>query len=113
MALTNAERVAKALLVCNAGLTPFVEREMKAAYGDGWQDMTEARVSATNTLHWDTQALLVTMWNQWNDVFRNVLGQAERTLVSELRDWRNKSAHQEAFSTDDAYRALDSMERLL
>jgi hypothetical protein len=31
----------------------------------------------------------------------------------EIRDWRNKWAHQEPFSSDDAYRALDSAERLL
>jgi len=33
--------------------------------------------------------------------------------MSELRDVRNKWAHQRTFTTDDAYRALDSMERLL
>jgi Swt1-like HEPN/Protein of unknown function (DUF499) len=63
--------------------------------------------------HWDTQALLLVMWDQWNVVFRNVLGQSERTLVSELREVRNKWAHQEPFSTDDAYCALDSIQRLL
>ncbi|MGQ9725322.1 MAG: DUF499 domain-containing protein, partial [Tepidimonas sp.] len=34
-------------------------------------------------------------------------------LVQELRDWRNKWAHQEPFSSRDAERAMDSMERLL
>ena len=53
------------------------------------------------------------MWNQWNVVFRKTLGQAERTLVSELRDVRNRWAHQKPFSSDDAYRALDSAGRLL
>ena len=53
------------------------------------------------------------MWNQWNTVFNRTLGGAERSIVSELRDARNKWAHQEAFSSSDAYRALDSMERLL
>ena len=53
------------------------------------------------------------MWESWNDVFRLTLGPAERSLVSELRDHRNKWAHQEAFSGDDAYRALDSAGRLL
>lgn len=42
----------------------------------------------------------------WNDVFRRTLGAAERSLLSELR--RNTWAHQQAFSSDDAYRALDS-----
>ena len=53
------------------------------------------------------------MWNQWQLVFRKTLGQAERTLVSELRDVRNRWAHQNPFSSDDAYRALDSSHRLL
>ena len=34
-------------------------------------------------------------------------------LAFELRDVRNKWAHQKAFSTDDAYRAIDSVSRLL
>ena len=53
------------------------------------------------------------MWETWNEVFRKTLGFAERSLVSEIRDWRNKWAHQEPFSSDDAYRALDSAGRLL
>src|SRR6266403_2249932 len=53
------------------------------------------------------------MWDAWNDVFGRTLGRAERSLVQELRDWRNKWAHQEPFSSDDADRALDSMARLL
>ena len=53
------------------------------------------------------------MWNQWNPVFSKTLGQAERSLVNELREVRNNWAHQKAFSGNDAYRALDSMERML
>ena len=53
------------------------------------------------------------MWGTWNDVFHEILGRAERSLVSELRDYRNKWAHQESFSSDDAYRVLDSVGRLL
>src|SRR5207245_2553603 len=62
---------------------------------------------------WDVAALLRLMWDAWNDVFGRTLGRAERSLVQELRDWRNKWAHQEPFSSDDADRALDSMARLL
>ena len=61
----------------------------------------------------DTAALLKVMWESWNEVYRNTLGRTERTLVSELRDVRNRWAHQEPFSWDDAYRALDSTHRLL
>ncbi|MBN2560619.1 MAG: DUF499 domain-containing protein [Phycisphaerae bacterium] len=120
MAITNHERVGKALELLNTGLKPFVERELKASLGDKWEEAAregqrDDRLSGRKgkKLYWDTQTLLGVMWNQWNPVFSRTLGQAERSLVSELRDTRNKWAHQEPFSSDDAYRALDSMGRLL
>src|SRR6266852_2484415 len=120
MAISNAERVSKALDLLNQGLYPFMKRELKANYGDAWFEQASSNLreyqmprKGGGNEHWDTQALLLVMWDQWNVVFRNVLGQAERTLVSELREVRNKWAHQEPFSTDDAYRALDSVQRLL
>ena len=53
------------------------------------------------------------IWDNWHDAFSGTLGRSDRSLVSELRDHRNKWAHQEPFSSDDAYRALDSVQRLL
>jgi hypothetical protein len=64
-------------------------------------------------VQWDAAGLLKLMWEAWNDVFGRTLGRAGRSLVQELRDWRNKWAHQEPFSSDDTDRALDSMGRLL
>src|SRR6266567_3486128 len=120
MAISNAERIGKALDLLNQGLFPFMKRELKASYGDTWFEQASANLreyqmpgKGDGDEHWDTQALLSVMWDQWNVVFRNVLGQAERSLVSEMREVRNKWAHQEPFSTDDAYRALDSVQRLL
>ena len=119
MAQSNHERVGKALEILNTGLKPFVELEMSAQYGARWQyeavkSLREQHLSDDgNDLHLDTQGLLLIMWDQWHTVFKNVLGHAERSLVSELRETRNKWANQEAFSTDDAYRALDSVQRLL
>jgi predicted AAA+ superfamily ATPase len=121
MAITNHERVGKALDLLKDGLAPFVEREMKAQHAQLWLDQVRSSVAETQTHlftgkgqpQWDSASLLAVMWNQWNVVFRKTLGQAERTLVSELRDVRNKWAHQKPFSTDDAYRALDSAGRLL
>src|SRR5438067_9880493 len=120
MAISNAERVGKALELLNQGLYPFMKREFKAYYGDTWFEQASANLreyqmprKGGGNEHWDTQALLSVMWDQWNVVFRNVLGKAERSLVSELGDVRNKWAHQEPFSTDDTYRALDSVQRLL
>jgi predicted AAA+ superfamily ATPase len=121
MAITNHERVGKALEMLTGGLKPFVERELKSTYQQEWFEETRKTMAASqlqflgnaDTPQWDVQALLLTVWNQWNEVFRKTLGQAERTLVSELREVRNRWAHQRPFSTDDAYRALDSIARLL
>jgi predicted AAA+ superfamily ATPase len=119
MAITNHERVGKAMELLRAGLGPFVERELANVHKDqaGAQAarfMGEDRLLANKPIpQWDAAALLKLMWEAWNDVFRRTLGPAERALVSELRDIRNKWAHQQSFSSDDAYRALDSVERLL
>ena len=122
MSKTNHARVGEALDTLNKGLRPFVERELRAAFKDTWEQTVSAILrkdggavkSATGgEIHWDTQNLLLIMWETWSGVFRNTLGHTERAIVSELREVRNRWAHQTAFSSDDAYRALDSIGRLL
>jgi predicted AAA+ superfamily ATPase len=119
MAITNQERVGKAMELLRAGLAPFVEREFRnlhqaeaanVARRYFGEDRTVGKKAVTA---WDVAALLKLMWEAWNEVFGKTLGRAERSLVQELRDCRNKWAHQEPFSSDDADRALDSMARLL
>jgi hypothetical protein len=119
IATTNYERVGKAMDLLRQGLQPFIERECQAQHGkywvtavtSGWRN--ELTWRDDDTPHLDIAALLKLMWEQWHEVFRKTLGFAERSLVSELRDFRNRWAHQEPFSTDDAYRVLDSAARLL
>ena len=120
MAMTNQERVGKAMDLLRAGLAPFVEREVQSAVKAGTVRMDAVRRFAEDPVlgqkpiaQWDVAGLLKLMWETWNDVFGRTLGRAERSLVQELRDWRNKWAHQDAFSSDDADRALASMNRLL
>jgi predicted AAA+ superfamily ATPase len=119
MAINNHERVGKAMELLKQGLGPFVEREFKNLYKDRAASEALRFLSDDRNLvgkaipEWDVAALLKLMWEAWNDVFRRTLGPAERSLVSELRDLRNKWAHQQSFSSDDAYRALDSAGRLL
>ena len=116
MAISNQERVSKALDLLSKGLRPFVEREMKAALGEGWKETIRQGTRDPRTLERldsDVHVLLGIMWDHWDSVFKKTLGRAERSLVNELRDVRNKWAHQEAFTLDDAYRALDSAARLL
>src|SRR5690242_2359436 len=100
MAITNQERVGKALELLKDGLRPFVEREMKAQHAQRW--FAEMKASAGDTQgtlfgteaapRWDAAVLLSVMWGQWNAVFAKTLGRAERSLVSELRDVRNRWA---------------------
>ena len=119
MAITNHERVGKALELLKTGLVPFVEREFKARYGDGWafevkEILSDTRLGSGNTESLnDVAVLLVVMDRKWADVFRQILGKTERSLVNEIIAVRNRWAHQDAFSSDDAYRALDSVGRLL
>jgi hypothetical protein len=101
-------------------VAPFAERELKAVLGLQWEapifdsvpKPSAGRKSIVPTLT-DPQVLLAVMWNQWNTVFCRTLGLAERSLVSELREVRNRWAHNDAFTSNDAYRALDSVGRLL
>ena len=120
MAITNQVRVGKALELLKAGLGPFVERELQGKIKAGGVHMDTVRrfvddphLTDKPIDQWDVAALLKLMWETWNDVFRNVLGRAERSLVNEIRDQRNKWAHQDSFSSDDADRTLDSIARLL
>lgn len=119
MATTNYDRVGKALELLRDGLRPFVERELAAKHGKYWITTVtggwtrDVEWTANDEPHLDAAVLLRMLWDQWNLVFSKTLGHAERSMVSELREVRNKWAHQTPFSSDDTYRALDSAHRLL
>ncbi|MCY4440173.1 MAG: Swt1 family HEPN domain-containing protein [Deltaproteobacteria bacterium] len=109
MATTNHEQVRKGLDLLREGLAAFVARELKGKHHvDSGGPSNHKSVTER-----DAAGLLKLIWDNWQLVFRGILGQAERSLVSELRGWRNKWAHQESISHDDAYRMLDSASRLL
>ena len=120
MADTNNERVGKALDLLKEGLAPFVDREIKSAMESNLLTADDFRRFTTGSMlsqkpvaEWDVAGLLALMWETWNQVFRQTLGPSESGLVGEMRGHRTRWAHQEPFSTDDAYRALDSTHRLL
>ena len=119
MAITNHDRIGKTLEFLRDGLKPFVERELRAKYGERWNMEVRAAlsdrrlgVSKADGLN-DIAVLLVVMDKTWGPVFGSILGRTDRNFVNELVETRNRWAHQEAFSGDDAYRSLDSAARLL
>jgi len=121
MPMTNHELVGRALELLKQGLVPFVERELKNKHGQAWFEHTLSVLSESQARQfgtadkprWDVATALGVVWNEWDVVFRASLGQAERTHIRELRDARNRWAHQEPFSNDHAYRTIDSTARLL
>ena len=117
--MSNArDRVRKALDHLREGLRPFVDRQMRSKLGPSWADdagyRLKLKTSRDGSLNWDNQALLKAIGDDyWNDVFRDVFQRVDRNYAIELKDVRNRLAHDEPFSNDDAYRAIDTAQRLL
>jgi len=120
VAITNHERVGKGLDLLRAGLAPFVEREVSEALRQ--QRLAAATIASFASdpvlgkkpiAEWDVAGLLRLMLETWNEAFKATLGFAERSYAFELRDVRNRWAHQDPFSSEDTDRALDTAERLL
>ena len=107
----NHSLVGEALRLLVAGLGPYVARKMQEAVDAGRYAPDDSE--ALGEIAGDISVTLRVMAVAWNDVFRDALGPAERSLVSEIRETRNRWAHQDTFDDDDLDRALDSIGRLL
>ncbi len=105
-AITNRERIGKALELLKTGLMPFIKREMHMKYGDKW-------VSEINNVRGDMSGQLDYMERHWGKVFSETLGDAELDCINELIDVRNRLSRQKSFSGTEADRALDSAAQLL
>lgn len=119
MATSNRDRVGRCLELLAEGLGPFVDARMAAVVptGQDWRETLAARDpqrtgSASQPGHEDPHVLLRVITEQGR-VFKDQLSRAEQSFASELRDVRNRWAHNESFSAEDTYRALDTSERLL
>lgn len=125
MAKSIQTRLSEAMEFLKRGLYPYLEREMKEVYGKNWESeaaqsiredhggLAKNKKAKQNQINWDVANILHVMWDQWNTVFKRTLGHAERSYVSELRDARNRWAHQDEFTNSDLLRVLDTMQRLL
>jgi predicted AAA+ superfamily ATPase len=120
MATSNRDRVGRGFELLAEGLEPFVDRHMAAAAGSAgvdWAQLLEAREQARHGTaksfdKHDPAVQLRVITEEWR-VFKESLSRAEQSFGSELRETRNRWAHNATFSPDDTYRALDTMERLL
>lgn len=118
MAKSTRQYVFEGLELLQSALVPFVEKRLESSIKGHWQvEVVQAvqslRPNSSGAVNWDLPGLLKAMMAFWKDAFAMVLGQTERSYVSELLDIRNKLAHNESFTYDDAERALDTTRRLL
>ncbi len=118
MAKSARQQVFEGMELLPEALIPFVEKRLESSLKGHWQvqvleKLPGLRPNGNGKVGWDQAALFNAMDRFWMDAFKAVLGRAERSLVNELVDVRNKLSHNETFTYDDAERALDSMRRLM
>lgn len=122
-------QIGEGLTLLREALSPYVRRQLRARYKDAWwregaephvRSMTELRSRLERAKSdderfglLDIQALLTILNNVWGEAFQADLGQAGRNYANELRDYRNRWAHQGDFTIQDAYRFFDTTTRLL
>lgn len=70
------------------------------------------RVTGSAALPTDIAGLLKLVLAEWDRSFKRDLPPVVRSYVHELRDIRNRWAHEEAFDSSEASRALDTMRQL-
>jgi len=119
MKLENSDRISQSLRLLSQALSPYVEQKMREVHGNTWLYQVKLCISNKNNSNRSDEeilqdpAVLLSVINQrWDKVFKTYLS-PERGLVNELIEVRNKAAHNNCFSADDTYRALDSIHRLL
>lgn len=80
-------------------LTAFVNRQM-----------SRALPGKAFAVSGDVPAIIKVILDNWDLAFASVLPRGVRNYLHEVRDVRNRWAHDELFSEDDARRALDTMQ---
>lgn len=118
MAKSTRQYVFEGMELLPVALIPFVEKRLETSLKGHWQvqvleKLPNLRPNSNGEVGWDQAALFNAMDRFWSEAFKAVLGRAERSLVNELGDVRNKLSHNETFTYDDAERALDTMRRLM
>ncbi len=127
MAASNRDRVGQMLDVLAPALGDFIAGVLNPQLPDGhdWTQLVALKDAGKGALGKEYSAtdpqvqLRMLTENIPHQVkpgwypFDGLLSQGQRSYASELRDVRNAWAHGDSFTDDDAYRALDTAERLL
>ncbi|WP_068492369.1 Swt1 family HEPN domain-containing protein [Pseudoclavibacter helvolus] len=119
--VSNLDRVGNALDLLASELEPFIARILGPLLPDGIEDWTSLLAAKDNVIGKqyspsDPQVQFRVLTEPLGELrypFNQALSRAEQNLASEMRAVRDAWAHRKPFSADDAYRALDTAERLL
>ena len=115
MAMTNHERVGRALTLVRDAVRTAAESAWQTVFGDRWlQSVNERLYHPDNRPSTDDLAFLLKgMEATWNEIFRKVFSRSTRSYLHLLRDDRNAWAHNERFGSDETVRILDHCEMVL
>lgn len=88
---------------------------MRSQYGERWQAYANSSLSfrGPNDTHLDVQALIRLATDSRHRVLYDALSPQGRNYLHELRELRNRHAHQHEFGERDIERALDTLELFL
>jgi len=130
VALSNRDRIDRMFQILAPALDDFISTVVgqgDASLGAVWTKLVQAKDSkngAPSTKTYDaldpqvqfrilTEGNITAGFNPGWYPFNQAIGRTGETFASELREVRNEWAHNRTFTDDDAYRALDTGERLL
>lgn len=119
MAISNRDRVGQALDLLAEGLFDVVDEVMTRVFQsnswtDKWAEKDALKYgSSKRTISKSDVQVQLRALTEYGWEFKEVLSRAQQGFASELRETRNLWAHNEPFSSDDAFRALDTIARLL
>lgn len=120
MAISNIDRVGRALDVLGSALEPFVAGVLAPHIPDhvDWTAVLAAKDGRDGHDYDrnDPQMQLRAVTEKMGTLgfpFSELLSRGEQNLAGEMREVRNGWAHRRPFTSDDTYRALDTCERLL
>jgi len=114
MVSENERQISIALGVLQNVLRRFVEKELRSQYGERW--LEHARLSLTEFSsprirepNLDVQALIRIANDRRHKALFGSLPPVSRAYLQELREVRNRFAHQHRFEDRDLSRALETM----
>lgn len=123
MEVTNNQRVSRGMDLLREGLRPYVKRQFRSRYKNlvqrELQNVLNDRLSTDDPFAtMDADALLKLMIFRWSEVFGAQFGESYPPVQTLARECRSIRIHYDAHRYEncpsaDAYRALDTIHRLL